>query len=82
MTDFVEYLFTDRATKWRINWYNEVKIPMLTAGILFDNGRHSLEQRIDMLTQIATQSITPPLPGDEKRTTAEEEFMLVALKNR
>ena len=38
MTDFLEYLFTDRSVRWRINWYNEVKIPMLTSAILFDNG--------------------------------------------
>lgn len=42
MTDFVEYLFNDRQTKWRVNWYNEIKIPMLTAAILFDNGYESL----------------------------------------
>ena len=38
ISDFIEYLFTDRATRWRLNWYNEIKIPLLTAGIMFDNG--------------------------------------------
>lgn len=39
VSDFLEYIFIDRQTRWRINWYNEVKIPMLTAAILFDNGQ-------------------------------------------
>jgi hypothetical protein len=38
MSDFIEYIFPERATKWRINWYNEIKVPMLTAGILTDTG--------------------------------------------
>lgn len=38
MTDFLEYIHTERAIRWRVNWYNEIKIPMLTAGIMFDNG--------------------------------------------
>lgn len=38
MTEFMEYLHTERSIRWRINWYNEVKIPMLTAAILFDSG--------------------------------------------
>lgn len=42
MTDFIEYLNPERAVRWKINWYNEIKIPMLTAGILFDNGHESL----------------------------------------
>lgn len=42
MTEFLEYLHTDRPMRWRINWYNEVKVPMLTSAILFDNGEQSL----------------------------------------
>jgi len=60
----MEYLFTERHMRWRINWYNEVKIPMLTAGILYDNGLDSLNERIDILHAIVTQSIIPPLPND------------------
>lgn len=42
MTDFIEYLFSDREVRWRISWYNEIKVPMLTAAILADTGRNSL----------------------------------------
>ena len=47
MTDFVEFVFPERPIKWRINWYNEIKIPMLTAGVLTDTGYESLSERID-----------------------------------
>lgn len=42
MTDFVEYLFQDREVRWRCKWYNEIKMPMLTAAILADTGNDSL----------------------------------------
>lgn len=75
MTEFLEYLFTDRSIRWRINWYNEVKIPMLTAGILFDNGHQSLQERVATLHKLVTGSILPELPGDPKGLTPDEEFV-------
>ena len=47
MTDFLEYVFPDRQVKWRINWYNEIQVPMFTAAVLTDTGVQSLEERID-----------------------------------
>ena len=64
MTDFLEYVFPERETKWRINWYNEIKVPMLTAGVMSDTGKHSLEERIDLLHGLITKHILPVLPGD------------------
>jgi hypothetical protein len=64
ITEFMEYLHPERAMRWRINWYNEVKIPMLTAAILFDSGQDSLNSRTDYLHKIVTKSIIPPLPGE------------------
>jgi hypothetical protein len=55
---------------------------MLTAGILFDNGRESLVERVNTLHAIVIKTVSPPLPGDDKVKTAEEEFMYIALKNR
>jgi len=82
MTDYLEYLFTDRAVRWRINWYNEVKIPMLTSAILFDNGEQSLQHKLDILNDLVVKNILPALPGDSKGMTPEEEFMAIALRNR
>jgi len=61
--------------RWRINWYNEVKVPMLIAGILFDSGHNSLGERVAKLREIATTTINPSLPGDKKATTADEEYL-------
>lgn len=64
MTDFIEYLNPERSMRWKINWYNEIKIPMLTAGILFDNGHESLIQRVNELKSIVINNIVPALPED------------------
>lgn len=43
VSDMLEFIYQDqKVNRFRLKWYNEVKIPMLTAGILIDNGAHSL----------------------------------------
>lgn len=75
LSDFLEYLFTERAVRWRINWYNEIKIPMLTSAIMFDNGKQSLLDRIEELQNLVVNNIIPALPGTNKAMTVEEEFV-------
>ena len=82
LTDFLEYIFIDRQTRWRINWYNEVKIPMLTAAILFDNGTDLLQDKIDVLHNIVSKGINPPLPDEGSLMTSDEEFIQISLKNK
>ena len=82
VSDFIEYVFNDRAVKWRVNWYNEIKIPLLTTGILYDNGEQSLMSRVDLLHEMVTKTVMPPLPGDVKSLTPEEEFTFMALRNK
>lgn len=48
---------------------------MLTAGVIFDNGSESLQDRIDAMNKLVTTTILPALPDDPKGFTAEEEFM-------
>jgi hypothetical protein len=48
----MEYLFTERHIKWRINWYNEIKLPMLTAPIISDNGKYHLDEKIKALHDV------------------------------
>jgi len=75
MTDFFEYVLQDKETRWRINWYNEIKMPMLTAAILADTGKDSLNQRIDLLHSFIVNNVLPSLPGDSPALTKEEEFV-------
>ena len=82
MTDFMEYVHTDRAVRWRINWFNEIRVPMLTAAILFDNGSESIDQRIAYLQKLVRENILPTLPHESKAMTNEEIFVLASLRNR
>jgi len=38
MSEFLDYVLPERENKWRIHWYNEIKMPMLTAGVMSDSG--------------------------------------------
>jgi len=65
-----------------MNWYNEIKIPLLTVGILNDQGTESLHQRAEALHKLVTETIIPALPGDSKGYTSDEEFLSIALRNK
>ena len=78
----VEYVFPDRETKWRLNWYNELKIPLLTALLLNDDGQARLEERIASLHALVMDNILPSLPDSPDATTNEEAFVLTGLKSR
>ena len=73
-------MFTDRQVKWRVNWFNEVKIPMLTAAVLSDKGLQSLQSKIDQYNIIVDQEFKVP-PGKAKILTPEEEFMYITLRS-
>ena len=38
LTHVLGYIFPQKDVTWRLNWYNEVRMPLLTAGILQDKG--------------------------------------------
>jgi hypothetical protein len=71
----------DRASKWRLNWYNELKIPLLTAVIMLDNGFNKLDERVDVLHRLVTKNIVPALPGDSPAQTPEEMFISTGIRN-
>lgn len=55
---------------------------MLTAAIMFDNGRQSLQDRIEELKNIVVNNIIPALPGTEHAMTVEEHYVQMALRGR
>lgn len=55
---------------------------MLTAGILYDNGQESLDERVKTLNGLVVNNILPALPGDPRGLTNEEEFMAMSLRNK
>ena len=82
MTEFMEYVFQEKTILFRIRWFNEVKTPMLTTCILFDNGSESLDQRMQELRDIVVNNVIPALPGDSTVLTHEETYMKIATKNK
>ena len=40
------FVLPQRDVAWRLNWYNELRMPMLAAALLADEGRVNLERKI------------------------------------
>ena len=38
LTHVLGYVFPQKDVQWRLNWYNEVKMPIMTAQLLRDDG--------------------------------------------
>ena len=38
ITHILEFVFPQKDVAWRLNWYNELKMPMLSAALLSDVG--------------------------------------------
>lgn len=83
MSDLLEYTFApDKPTLFRLNWYNEIKIPQLTCALLQDRGEPNLDDRAEMLSNLVKNNIVPALPGRSKALTAEEEMMQIAVRDQ
>jgi hypothetical protein len=48
----LDYVFIDPATAWRLNWYNQIKIPQLSTALLLDSGDNMLGDKIAELHKI------------------------------
>ena len=46
ITQALTYIFPDSTTQWRLNWFNEVKMPILTTILLFEQ-ELSLQTNMD-----------------------------------
>lgn len=42
----LSFVFPQRDVAWRMNWYNELRMPMLSAALLCDEGKITLRQKI------------------------------------
>jgi hypothetical protein len=80
----LNYVFPHRDVNWRLNWFNEVKIPLLTAVILHDDGTHSLDEKIKELEKLYQDDPTSTmnLESEPHATLQEEKFVQSALHNR
>ena len=70
LTHVLGYVFPQKDVTWRLNWYNEVRFPLLTAGILQDGGKHQLRRRMQEVLDIVTDN---PLATMEQRLPHKED---------
>ena len=63
-----------------MNWFNEVKIPMLTAAILTDSGQNDIKSKIELYDTLIEAEFNTA-PGKAKKLTPEEEFLLISLRS-
>ena len=55
LTHVLGYIFPQKDVTWRLNWYNEVRMPLLISDILNDTGTHSLQTRMQELVNVIQQ---------------------------
>lgn len=56
ITQTLNFVLQQKDALWRLNWYNEVKIPLLSALILFDSGENHLQTKIDQMNDFAKKN--------------------------
>lgn len=57
LSEVLNYILPDKLSRWRLQWFNDLKIPLLTSLILIDNGDNSLDQRIETLHKLVHDHI-------------------------
>ena len=58
MTHVLAFVFPGRDTAWRLNWYNELRMPILSAALLTDEGKHNLRQKMKELVTMLQNNPT------------------------
>ena len=52
LTHVLAFVFPAKDVAWRLNWYNELRMPMLSAALLTDEGRHNLTKKMKELIEM------------------------------
>jgi len=75
ITRFIHFVLgtKDQDVRGRIDWYDEIKTPLLTSLILCDNGKEALKERTKILHDLTIDRCFN-LDGDAK-LTSEEKFI-------
>ena len=66
-----------REVAWRLNWYNELKMPMLSAALLTDEGKHNLNQKMRELVELLSNYPTTimELNTEDKNSHSHAELL-------
>ena len=46
------FVFPAKDVTWRLNWYNELRMPILSAALLTDQGKLNLKKRMGELQEL------------------------------
>ena len=46
ITHLLAFVFPQKDVAWRLNWYNELRMPMLAATLLTDEGKINLKEKL------------------------------------
>lgn len=52
ITHVLGFVFPQKDVAWRLNWYNELRMPMLTTALLTDEGKQNLHKKMDEINYI------------------------------
>ena len=80
MTNYLHFVVQDHDARNRIDWYDEIKTPLLTSLILCDTGKEALKDRQETLHRIMLSNMTNL--GTEESLTEEELFMKTVLASK
>ena len=66
ITHVLGYVFPQKDVTWRLNWYNEVRMPLLTSAILNDEGESHLHTKMKELHDLVIQNPLSVMEQDDK----------------
>ena len=72
----------NRDLRNRIDWYDEIKTPLLTSLILCDTGKEALDDKMKAIKEIALESIDLGIKEGQEPLTQEEAFVKKAVNNK
>lgn len=51
ITHLLAFVFPQKDVAWRLNWYNELRMPMLAAALLTDEGKINLTNKLRSMVE-------------------------------
>ena len=77
LTQVLAFVFPGRDTAWRLNWFNELRMPMLSAALLTDEGRHNLSTKMKEMIALLSQNPTTimEINSEDNNSQSKEELL-------
>ena len=80
---FIQFVMSEnRDVKNKIDWYDEIKTPLMTSLILCDTGKEALIDRTEQLHKLAVQKLDLYENDEDEPLLQEEVFMKKVVDSR